>query len=147
MFDEARLKDFVAPIDALTGTSPSMTMFDGSRASLATGNSAFVNGTNDSIHLLLSFAPKIISSTVQLDVVATLTLGRPANPNLIACRARIPNGGALIVDCSQAKAVDGRHYWFVFSPLMPGPGVTAKNGISVLPPPRAYSTTPPHGSQ
>ena len=41
--------------------------------------------------------------------------------SLIACRALLPNAGALVIDCGSAKAADGKNYWFIFCPIIQEP--------------------------
>jgi hypothetical protein len=149
----SRLQAFIEPADARTGEVGMRSysiVFDGQQ-SIGFQNRAYlpVNGTNDAISLRTSIVPKIASDSVQLTVGVTWTGGSitPSNANLIACRALLPNGGALVIDCGQAKSVGGKDYWFLFSPLALGAGAKPTNVIRNVTARGAYSTSPPHNFQ
>jgi len=127
VLDASQLRAFVEPFDARTGKIGSTSyaiVFDGQQANRTQISSIVpVNGTNDFINLVTSFVPKIVSGSVQLTVGITWIGGNitPSNANLVACRALLPNNGALVIDCGSAKAADGKNYWFIFCPIIQEP--------------------------
>jgi hypothetical protein len=122
VLERAQLQTITSKLDTRMGedASHSVTIFDGTQLNTGVGASSFKNGVNDSIRLQVNFAPKAVSGSVQLIVGVTWNRGAitPSNSNLIACRALIPNGCALVIDCPQAKAAAGKNYWFSFSPII-----------------------------
>jgi hypothetical protein len=147
VLDPSQLQAFIEPPDARTGevgATTSLVLFDGQQSIQTRVRSSMpVNHTNEFISLVTSIVPKIVSGSVRLNVGVTWAGGSmtPSNANLIACRALLPNGGALVVDCGQVKSLGGKDCWFIFSPLVLGPGAKATNAFR---PARAYTTSPPH---
>ena len=89
---------------------------------MSSGAFIIVGGTNDFKTFRLSFASKIVSEGVRLDVAVTLN-SSIGGTELASIRARIPTAGALLVDCPIARAGGGRHYLFVVTPtIAPPPG-------------------------
>jgi hypothetical protein len=143
VLDREQLATFVAPVPAIMSSCPSITTAEGGRAGFTTQSGPTVLGDKDSLDVLLSFLPKRVSGGVRLSIDVT-SLVPSAAPTLVSCQARIPDSGALIVDCSQAKAAGGKNYWFAFSPVVAPVGARLTNGVAYSRAPWAYTTTPPH---
>jgi hypothetical protein len=135
------IRRFVPPIGASV-SNPRLVMPDGGRGVMQMGNSAMVLGTNKSVNVRLSVAPKIVSSSIRLELgvdLGTAASSLAVITNVLACLARIPDGGALVAECPQTHDAAGKHFWFVVEPTtwVPGP---------VTPAAKAYTTTPRHGN-
>jgi hypothetical protein len=102
--------------DAVSGATPTLIVADGTKTGLRFQRS----GTNDSLNMLMSFAPKIMGDSVRLDIGVAWTGGTmpPANTNLFSCRALLPRTGSLAVECPEARWNDGKHCWFEFYPIV-----------------------------
>jgi hypothetical protein len=136
-----KLQAFFPPLDAIRDNYAVM-MVDGGRSGMSSGAFIIIGGTNEFKTFRMSYASKIISEGVRLDVVVTLN-SSVGGTDLASIRARIPTAGALLVDCPISRASDGRHYLFVFTPTIPPPA-TLTSSPNVFRPAHAYTTTPPH---
>jgi hypothetical protein len=108
---------------AIPGTiemaNPLVTTFDGFPANVGVGFSSAAAAYPDSMSLSVDLLGKIVSQGVRLQLCARWTAGttRPANTNLVACRALVANGGGLLVDGGPVKDSMGRSCWFIFSTI------------------------------
>ena len=143
VLDSDKLRAFVPPLDAIRDSQTVM-VFEGGRASLAASiplNSS-TSVARTTFHL--SYAPKIVSDGVRLDVAVNPNSTAPGGTDMTSIRARIPTAGALLLDCPTATSGVGRHSLFLFTPTIPPAATTPPTGTSALRPAGAYTTTPPH---
>jgi hypothetical protein len=119
VFNEGR-QHFDSKPDAISGSSPSLSIMDGSHTTIRMMNASLVNGTNDTTNLLIDLSPKVIGNSVRLDVAVASTAGpmSPPKTNFFSCRTHLPKTGSLAVDCPQALCADGRHLCFEFYPIV-----------------------------
>jgi hypothetical protein len=119
VFNDARQHRYLEP-DAISGSSPSLSIPDGCRMAIRMMNTSVVSGTNDTSNLLIDICPKLVGNSVRLDVAVASTDGpmSPPKTNFFSCRAQLPKTGSLTVECPRALCADGRHYWFEFYPIV-----------------------------
>jgi hypothetical protein len=107
-----------------TGDAVSLTTFDGGQAQVSNGSPRTVGTNSLFIGLTLGVLPKIAGSKFDLLVSAASTGAAPlpdgtiarAMTNLLtACRVRLPNGGALVVDGGATRFSPGTNEWMILS--------------------------------
>ncbi len=86
------------------------------------------SGTNSiPVGTVVDLLPKAFGESVRIMTRVTLTEvsgkasdGMPdIQTNLaVACRATIPNGGALVLDSGNADKTSGKNYWLIFTPSL-----------------------------
>src|SRR5580704_3180170 len=107
-----------------TVSRPRISTADGVQSKMSVGNTILVGGALSLVGLSMDLTPKVSGDTFKLLVEVTDTETNTAvSPGLlsfktnftIACRATIPNGGALVVDAGNSGT---NHYWLVLTPQL-----------------------------
>jgi len=105
--------------------SASIVMLSGQQGQVSSGQSLPPGATSDLVGLRIDLAPKFVSGSIKVMLGAASTekwqplASSPAvvRTNLsVACRAIVPNAGALLVDTGESPASSGTNYWLIVSP-------------------------------
>ena len=110
-----------------TATSTGLQTGDGALGRLFTGSMIPIGGGSAAIGFTVDLLPHVASHSVKLWVGALSTEMDPAPPDdpsavrtnfFTACRAALPNGGSLVLQCKRGPDGGGTNYWLIISPTV-----------------------------